>query len=556
MRNPKKGGAKRALKKPVPGKSLADIGSPELLAAWRGFEDPYYSAYGPADVLSGSAAVGLWFCPEHPAYPYPREIRKQVKRQVCSYCSPQGRLHPEVNSLKAQAPALAAQWHPTLNGDLTPADVRPFSNTRVWWTCTCPDGDDHVWFVSPANRMPNPEGCPFRTGHRVALSTSIATRRPDLAPEWVADRNLPFTTATVSPGSSSKDRRFYWRCQADPSHQYPATVHERALGGGCSLCRGLRVDHTNSLATKRPDVAAQWHTTLNGDLTPDKVTVRSGIYVWWQCPEGSADEPHEWRTIIANRTGAAGAGTGSGCRVCAGQAPTRSTSLGAVNPVLAAQWHPTLNGDLTPWDVLPKSDRIVNWQCPVNPSHVWPATVGNRSMGRGCPECRLVRTSEKEIRLCHELATVLPWDPAIGIVTLASGKYWYVDFCLTDERLIVEYDGAWWHTGKETRDRVKSDSLASEGWKVVRVRVDPLPLESGASREDVSAAPDEPAHVTARRVLEVCVERGWLAPDALDSYGEPEADCAHEAANAAIAEQRRLIAAAEDLDKALDEDSE
>lgn len=38
-------------------------------------------------------------------------------------------------SLAARFPALAAQWHPTLNGALTPPDVRPYLNQMVWWLC-------------------------------------------------------------------------------------------------------------------------------------------------------------------------------------------------------------------------------------------------------------------------------------------------------------------------------------------------------------------------------------------------------------------------------------
>ena len=46
-----------------------------------------------------------------------------------------------------------------------------------------------------------------------------------------------------------------------------------------------------------PDVARTWHPTLNGDLTPYKVTVGSAKRAWWQCDFG-----HVWRTVIAWRT--------------------------------------------------------------------------------------------------------------------------------------------------------------------------------------------------------------------------------------------------------------
>ena len=55
------------------------------------------------------------------------------------------------------------------------------------------------------------------------------------------------------------------------------------------------------------------------------------------------------------------------------------------NPVLASEWHPTKNGDLTPNDVMSKSGKKVWWKC--EKEHEWEATVANRSNGRGCPKC-------------------------------------------------------------------------------------------------------------------------------------------------------------------------
>ena len=66
----------------------------------------------------------------------------------------------------------------------------------------------------------------------------------------------------------------------------------------------------NDLQTCEPAIAAQWHPTLNGSLTPDTVTYGSKKKVWWQCPEG-----HVWRAVVYSRTGA----KKCGCPVCAGR---------------------------------------------------------------------------------------------------------------------------------------------------------------------------------------------------------------------------------------------
>ena len=54
-------------------------------------------------------------------------------------------------------PELAKQWHPDKNGDLTPYDVLPGSNVKVWWKC--PRGTDHEWKTSVGLRKKG-TGCP------------------------------------------------------------------------------------------------------------------------------------------------------------------------------------------------------------------------------------------------------------------------------------------------------------------------------------------------------------------------------------------------------------
>ncbi len=55
-------------------------------------------------------------------------------------------------------PEIAAQWHPTKNGDLRPEDVSAGSGKKVWWKC--PVADDHEWAATIANRAGRGSGCP------------------------------------------------------------------------------------------------------------------------------------------------------------------------------------------------------------------------------------------------------------------------------------------------------------------------------------------------------------------------------------------------------------
>ena len=44
-------------------------------------------------------------------------------------------LKPGVNDLATVSPKVAAEWHPTKNGDLKPTDVTAGSSKKVWWLC-------------------------------------------------------------------------------------------------------------------------------------------------------------------------------------------------------------------------------------------------------------------------------------------------------------------------------------------------------------------------------------------------------------------------------------
>jgi hypothetical protein len=138
---------------------------------------------------------------------------------------------------------------------------------------------------------------------------------------------------------------------------------------------------TNSLADLHPDLAAEWHPTLNGKLTPDRVVAGTAKPRWWKCPVGP---DHEWEAPPQRRV------RQPGCPFCTGNRISVTNSLATLAPDVAAEWHPTLNGDLTPHDVTAGSRRKVWWRCALEPDHEWPATVSNRTNAAhptGCPAC-------------------------------------------------------------------------------------------------------------------------------------------------------------------------
>ena len=135
----------------------------------------------------------------------------------------------------------------------------------------------------------------------------LHTLFPEIAAQWYAEKDGTLTPEQVSPYSN---RKVWWRC--DMGHPYQAVIVARTThGSGCPYCAGRKVlPGFNDLATVEPKIAAQWHPTLNGSLTPEQVTAGSHRKVWWQCPDG-----HIWKAVIYSRAGP----QKTGCPVCAGR---------------------------------------------------------------------------------------------------------------------------------------------------------------------------------------------------------------------------------------------
>jgi hypothetical protein len=148
-----------------------------------------------------------------------------------------------------------------------------------------------------------------------------------------------------------------------------------------------------SLAETNPELAKQWHPTLNEGLSPFDFTPGSGKKVWWLC---SKNINHTWEAKVSNRNG------GTGCPLCP-QKPKAGKSFGDKNPQLIKEWHPTKNNSLTAFDVKPTTKKKAWWLCSKNKDHTWEASIGSRNGGRGCPFC-----SGQSVNISNCLKTIRP----------------------------------------------------------------------------------------------------------------------------------------------------
>jgi len=269
-------------------------------------------------------------------------------------------------NLKTEMPDLASEWHPTKNGDLTPDKVVPGSGKRVWWKCK----NGHEWITNIYGRSHGTE-CPYCLGMRPSKEYNLKSLKPEIAAQWHPTKNGKLKPEDVTPGS---ERSVWWQCKK--GHEWKTVVYNRRKYGcpTCSHDARLGKRKIISIREYNPEVAAEWHPTKNGDLTPDNVSYGSKKVPWWRCEEG-----HEWQQEVKRRT------KGVGCPYCSGQLPSKDYNFKISNPEAAKEWHPTKNGNLKPEDVTPGSDRRIWWMC--KNGHEWRTEVWSRKRGGNCPYC-------------------------------------------------------------------------------------------------------------------------------------------------------------------------
>ena len=331
------------------------------------------------------------------------------------------------NDLQTVNPMLATEWNYDKNEQLTPMDVLPNSNKKVWWKCS----KEHEWLAAINDRSSG-TGCPICESERktsfpeyaiIYYLDKFGMNPMHLYKEggYELDIYIPsIKTAIEYDGHfwhkqrENEDRTKNQRCREDGITLYRIReglpklndtsidyiVREDQKDLSIIMIKMFReilgiivdinlerdfiditnlrefIEKQNSLLTINPTIATEWNFKRNGKLKPEYVTSNSKKKVWWKCNKG-----HEWKATIVNRN------AGNGCPYCSNRSVLKGyNDLQTVNPLLASEWLHEKNGELTPSGVMPNSNKKVWWRC--KNGHEWQATINQRN-GRktGCPYC-------------------------------------------------------------------------------------------------------------------------------------------------------------------------
>ena len=392
----------------------------------------------PNDITHGSHKKVWWLCSN--GHTYSQQINnKTILKYGCPECS--GRRASETNNLSTQYPEIVKEWHPTLNKDFKATEVTYGSEKKVWWLC--PKG--HSYKATINNRTLRQSGCPqcsnqssepeiriltefkylfdnvvsrykengieidiYLPKYKVGIEYDgehwhkekeeqdldknklLITQRINLVrvrekplkalsnEDVMVDKNVSLIKSDlnkilrkVSPFVGIEVNK-----KIDSYINQTSFVNDDLFKEYRSYFPSPFPEH--SLLKTHPELSNEWDYEKNYPLKPENFSYGVKNKMWWLCQSG-----HSFQATINHRTGKK---QQTGCPQCSGRIASNENNLLKVFPILAKEWHPEKNGELTPKEVTSKSGKKVWWICPKE--HSYEATVHNRTGNNsGCPYC-------------------------------------------------------------------------------------------------------------------------------------------------------------------------
>lgn len=397
----------------------------------------------PNDISYGSNKQVHWTCSEGHFYTASPWARTQD--MGCPICTGK-KIMKGYNDLESQFPLLAKEWHPTKNGHLTPDQVFPFSNKMAWWICEF----GHEWKATINSRHKNRCPHCYQD-HRISVREKLVYFNlkkyfPETLENFKLSSSSKITVDMCIPSLKLvveyDGTLFHQDAQRDTNrfkiiedegydlirirepnlplldHGHSIILESTSLADVASgiqkLFEKLNLEYNisipftkvdvdadlpevyklidfsvvdNSLESIYPELAKEFHPTLNGSLNPNRITCRSGLKVFWICPDD-----HSYQATVLNRT------NGKGCPYCAGKKVLAGyNDLATLRPEIAQQWDYEKN-ILSPEEVTAYSHKKVWWKCRHGKS--WEAPVFTRKTdGCSCSSKKRLKRPNQETSL-------------------------------------------------------------------------------------------------------------------------------------------------------------
>lgn len=200
--------------------------------------------------------------------------------------------------------------------------------------------------------------------------------------DWSKNEALDLSPDNLPRGSNKKA---WWVCAK--GHSYELSVKARVrLRNGCPVCTGkMIISGVNDFASKYPELAKEWHPTLNGTVKPSEIAPKSNIKFYWMCEKGHVyDASADKRTI------------GQGCPFCANRRLLVGfNDLKTRCPEAAEDWDYEMNIG-APEDYKYCSNLSAHWKCKRCGSK-WESLIKDRVRAKyGCKTCSKIAGAQSK----------------------------------------------------------------------------------------------------------------------------------------------------------------
>lgn len=395
----------------------------QLVSEWD-FEKNSELKLDPKKLTLGSTKKAWWKCTK--GHEWESSIANRAgKKHNCPYCSGRYAITGKTD-LQTINPSLANEWNYEKNIGLTPANVLPNSNKKVWWKCD----KEHEWEAQISHRNKGVK-CPYCAGlYAIQGTNDLQTINPFLANEWNIDKNNDLKPSDVLPYSNKK---VWWKCIK--GHEWQATVTNRTKGTGCPICTSERhtsfpefailyylqkhgIDATHQYKKNGYELdiyipslkiaieydGYYWHKNkVKQDLKKNTNCMKDGITLY-RIREGlPALNDSSIDYIVKRNQEDLGVIIGDVlCKILGKiikvdlsqdlisienlrEHTEKENSISHSNLQIALEWNYEKNGQLHPENFTQNSNKKVWWKC--NQGHEWQAKISNRNCGYGCPYC-------------------------------------------------------------------------------------------------------------------------------------------------------------------------
>jgi len=214
---------------------------------------------------------------------------------------------------------------------------------------------------------------------------NFTVKNPELLEEWDYIQNEGLLPENFTSGSNKK---VWWKCKKCNS-SYLTTISHKIEGNNCPYCNGKKVNETNNLKTKYPELLKIWDYEKNNELLPENIYFSSRKKVWWKCDDCGKSFQSQICVRIRAKT--------NFCPECMhkhiGNKNRENNvknkgNLVDINSPLLEEWNYEKNTSIKPTNVSSKSGISVWWKCK-KCGNEWEAKIYNRTYGTGCPKCHI-----------------------------------------------------------------------------------------------------------------------------------------------------------------------